>query len=68
MTGNPIDLRRRKFLLTAGIGGAGTVAAVTTGALLRQSLPAEPAATAPRAASGYQDTAHVRNYYRTARV
>ena len=68
MMGNPIDLRRRKFLLTAGIGGAGTVAAVTGSVLLRRTLPAEPAAAAPGAVSGYQDTAHVRNYYRTARV
>lgn len=67
MTSNPIDLKRRKFLLSAGVGGAGAVAAVAGGSLL-SAPPAEKPATPPRAASGYQATEHVRNYYRTARV
>lgn len=68
MTSNPIDLKRRKFLLSAGIGGAGAVAAAAGGTALLQAEPAEPVAISPRANRGYQATAHVRNYYRTARV
>ncbi len=60
-----IDFRRRKFLLTAGIGGA--VAAVTGGTLMTQA-PARQATASPRTGSGYQATPHVRNYYRTARI
>lgn len=67
MKSNPIDFRRRKFLLSAGIGGAGAVAAVAGGKLL-SATPAEKPVTSPRAGSGYQATEHVRNYYRTARV
>jgi len=64
---NAIDFRRRKFLLSAGIGGAGAVAAVAGGTLLSPA-PAEEPAASPRAGSGYQATAHVWNYYRTARI
>ena len=62
-----IDFRRRKFLLTAGIGGASAVAAVTGGTLMT-TAPAERPATSPGTGSGYQATPHVRNYYRTARI
>ena len=69
MTSNPTDLKRRKFLLTAGAGGAGAVTAAIVGSA--GLLPTEavlPAATQARTDSGYQATEHVRNYYRTARV
>ena len=57
-------LSRRNFLLTLGAGG--TAAAAT---LLAKNSP-QPAATAQakRGASGYQESAHVRNYYRTTKV
>jgi len=67
MKSNPIDFRRRKFLVSAGVGGAGAVAAVAGGTLLSASPP-ETLATVPSASGGYQATEHVRNYYRTARV
>ena len=72
MTSNPIDLKRRNFLLSAGVGGASAVAAVAGGAALLQPETAAPIAAhskaQPTADSGYQATEHVRNYYRTARV
>ena len=67
MKSNPIDFRRRKFLVSAGVGGAGAVAAAAGGTLLSAS-PAEKPVTTPGASGGYQATEHVRNYYRTARV
>lgn len=68
MTSNPIDLKRRKFLFSAGVSGAGAVAAVAGGTALLQPEAVAPVATHPIAESGYQATEHVRNYYRTARV
>ena len=60
-------LKRRKFLLTAGLGIGGAVAA---GAGVKALVPAEPVATTAvqPGNKGYQATEHVRNYYRTARV
>ncbi len=66
MTSNPINLKRRKFLLSAGVGGAGAVAAVAGGTALMEREVVAPVAA--RTDSGYQATEHVRNYYRTARV
>lgn len=57
-------LSRRNFLLTLGAGG--TAAAAT---LVAKTAP--PAATpgkSKRGTSGYQESAHVRNYYRTTKV
>lgn len=60
------DPKRRGFLVAAGLGGAGAVAAVT----VASSQPLAPVATAPaEPPSGqYAETAHIHNYYRTARV
>ena len=62
----PENLRRRGFLLAAGVGGAGAVAAVAVGA----DKAATPVATVSpeEKAGGYAETRHVSNYYRTARV
>jgi len=61
------NLRRRNFLLTASLGGAGVVAAgIATKAPL-QPAPA-PAAPATDAARGYQVSDHVLHYYRTTRT
>lgn len=63
---HPENLKRRGFLLAAGVGGAGTVAAVAMGG--------KPAATPvavvePEDKKGaYSETRHISNYYRTARV
>jgi hypothetical protein len=57
---------RRKFLAALGVGGAAAAAAVIT----QQNGQPEPASakTAASQGKGYQLTAHVRNYYRTAKV
>jgi len=68
MNSNPTDLKRRNFLFSAGVGGAGAIAAVAGGAAMLQPPAAVPAAKPPLTDSGYQATEHVRNYYRTARV
>jgi nitrous oxide reductase len=60
-------LSRRTFLIAAGVGGAATAAALVGRAL----NPEEPKAVAgndKRRGKGYQDTAHVRSYYNTAKV
>jgi hypothetical protein len=61
-----VNLKRRGFLLAVGAGGAGAAAAAAA------TLPgvdiaaaATDAATEP---SGYRETEHVRDYYRTARI
>jgi hypothetical protein len=58
-------LSRRNFLLTVGAGGAATAAAVVAGG---KALQGTSAASGKRSARGYQETAHVNNYYRTAKV
>jgi nitrous oxide reductase len=63
----PENLKRRGFLLAASVGGAGAVAAIAAGA---GQKTAELATTvnAEEKTSGYAETRHVSNYYRTARV
>jgi len=60
------NLARRGFLLTLGAGGAGAVA------IAARSLGTDAAAVDAVAGSsddgGYAATAHVRTYYKTARV
>jgi hypothetical protein len=60
------NLRRRGFLLTLGVGGAGA-AAVAVRSLSAGSVAAEPAVSASDDGS-YAATAHVKTYYRTAKV
>ena len=63
----PENLKRRGFLLAAGVGGAGAVAAVAVGV----GKPGAELVTTVKAeekAGGYEETAHISNYYRTARV
>jgi hypothetical protein len=57
-------LSRRNFLMTLGAGSAATAAAIVA------KSPASPAAPAKdkRSTRGYQASAHVSNYYRTAKV
>lgn len=65
--GTRTDLNRRKFLLTVGLGSTGAAAALVGGtAALRRA--AEGSGAKGEAGKGYQVTAHVRSYYRTARV
>jgi hypothetical protein len=55
---------RRNFLLAVTAGGAATAAAVVA-----QRAPTAPAPDkSKRSGAGYAESAHVRNYYRTAKV
>ena len=66
MSENKSRLSRRNFLLAVGAGGAAGAAAVVA-----KTVPhAQPAAAATdkKSAKGYQASAHIRNYYRTAKV
>lgn len=65
MSDKTARLSRRSFLLTLGAGGAATAAAVATRSV--QQGAADNKAKARKTAS-YQDSAHIRNYYRTAKV
>lgn len=59
-------LSRRSFLLSVGAGGAaGAVALV---AKQKSPAPTPQASGAKRGTRGYQETAHVKNYYRTTQV
>jgi hypothetical protein len=57
-------LSRRNFLLTVGVGGAATAAAVVA---TKKPSPAT-SGKGKRETRGYQATEHVNNYYRTAKV
>ncbi len=60
-------LGRRNFLIAAGVGGAATAAAIT-GRVLTPGEPQAVASNDKRRGKGYQETAHVRSYYNTAKV
>ncbi len=60
------DLKRRRFLLSLGAGGAS--AAASTVAVLPGSVAAETESAVGAAEAGYRETEHVRDYYRTARI
>jgi len=55
---------RRNFLLAMTAGGAATAVAVVA----QKSPTAAAADKSKRAGAGYAETAHIRNYYRTAKV
>jgi hypothetical protein len=60
------NLKRRRFLLALGAGGAG---AVTVAAQPLAAPVADAAATvASDTAQGYQETEHVRDYYASTRI
>jgi hypothetical protein len=59
------DSKRRRFLLTLGLGTAG--AAVSAAASVSAVAEIATAEAAP-SEDGYRETAHVRDYYRTARL
>lgn len=65
MSDKTARLSRRSFLLTLGAGGAATAAVVAT--RNAQQGAAENKAKARRTGS-YQESAHIRNYYRTTKV
>ena len=57
---------RRNFLLAAGLGGAGVVAAVATGKKGVATPKQEPLAASKE--TKYRDTEHIRKYYETTKV
>ena len=65
-----IKSSRRTFLLAAGVGGAATVAAIAARVTVTAQAPASGSPDTPdkKTGKGYQDTAHIRNYYRTTQV
>ena len=62
----PENLKRRGFLLAAGVGGAG-VAAVVVGVGKEAAKPLAVVSADDKAGS-YRESQHISNYYRTARV
>ena len=59
-------LNRRNFLIAIGAGSAATAAAVAAKIVSRPQPAAKRADK--RRGKGYEETAHVRNYYRTTQV
>jgi len=57
---------RRKFLLAAGMGGAGAAAAVVTATSKTRAVPG--ATPAPEQGSGYRVSEHILKYYKTTEV
>lgn len=66
MSENKTRLSRRNFLLAVGAGGAAGAAAIAAKAV-PQTQPAA-AGSDKKNTKGYHATAHIRNYYRTAKV
>ncbi len=60
------DARRRSFLLALGAGGAG--AAALAARSLTGVAPLREPATGADGSQGYQETDHVKRYYRTAKI
>jgi hypothetical protein len=66
MSENKTKLSRRNFLLAVGAGGAASAAAIVANTVPQ----AQPVASGgdKKSAKGYHASAHIRNYYRTAKV
>ena len=64
----PENLKRRGFLLAAGVGSAGAVAVVAAGIGKETAKPVIAVVSAEEKLGSYEETAHVSNYYRTARI
>ena len=67
MSQNKAKLSRRNFLLAVGASGAAGAAAMVA-KTTPTAQPSARAVDAKKSSQGYQATAHVRNYYRTAKV
>lgn len=63
----PGILKRRNFLVTAGLGLGAAAAAAGVKTLVART-PAAASIDTKSKDKGYQATEHVRNYYRTART
>jgi hypothetical protein len=66
MSENKAKLSRRNFLLAVGAGGAAGAAVIVANTVPQ----AQPVATGgdKKKTKGYHASAHIRNYYRTAKV
>ena len=66
MSEHKAKLSRRNFLLAVGAGGAASAAAIVA----KTAPQAQPVATGSdkKSTKGYHASAHIRNYYRTAKV
>jgi len=60
-------LNRRNFLLAVGAGGTAAAAAIA-GRVINPEASQATASEDKRRGKGYQETAHVRSYYNTAKV
>ena len=60
------NVRRRSFLLTLSVGGAGAAALAVQS--WTAAVPAESSAGTAVGSKGYQATDHVRRYYQTAKT
>ena len=63
-SGSP-DSKRRRFLFTLGLGSAGAAMSAAASVSAVADVTAAPSALAE---DGYRETAHVRDYYRTAKL
>lgn len=63
----PKNIKRRGFLLVAGVGSAGAVALVAGGVGKETGKPLTIVSAEEKTGS-YAETPHISNYYRTARV
>lgn len=61
------NLKRRRFLLGVGVGGAG-VASAAIGALPGVATASPTGVESDSGGNGYRETEHVRDYYRTAKL
>ncbi|MBA3902772.1 MAG: formate dehydrogenase [Rhodocyclaceae bacterium] len=66
MKGKTINPKRRGFLVSVGLGGAGAAAGMIGGKALMDKATAPQ--SKPDAGKGYRLSEHVQNYYRTTRV
>ena len=65
MSGQAKRLSRRNFLLTVGVGGAATAAAIVAKTSGTQAVEKEKSKHTTR---GYHASEHINNYYRTTKV
>jgi hypothetical protein len=62
-----IKTSRRTFLMAVGAGGAATAAAIAA-KVVPQPASGAQGAKDKKSGKGYEETAHIRNYYRTTQV
>ena len=60
--------QRRKFLLAAGLGGAGVAAVLVSGRKAKIAAKQAAAAAGDEQRTAYRETAHVQKYYKTTEV